>query len=148
LLRSTPGLGRGSAVLKGRHGPDRRRREPVLQGETRWRPAISATEAGPAGLPRRFSSPWTERGRQTQDEQGGLSVLYSRLEERDLVANFGQTYRQYQATVPMLIPSPRAVLRQWQSRSAAEPGAPPNGAPATPSGKSEATEGPPSVSRA
>jgi hypothetical protein len=75
-------------------------------------------------------------------------IVGTRLEERDLLANFGQTYRSYQASVPMLIPSPRAVLRQWQSRSAAEPGAPPNGAPATPSGKSEATEGPPSVSRA
>jgi methanethiol S-methyltransferase len=31
----------------------------------------------------------------------------SKLEERDLLADFGQTYRQYQRSVPMLIPSPR-----------------------------------------
>jgi protein-S-isoprenylcysteine O-methyltransferase Ste14 len=46
-------------------------------------------------------------------------IVGTKLEERDLLADFGQTYRQYQASVPMLIPSPRNVLRQWHSRSAA-----------------------------
>ena len=43
-------------------------------------------------------------------------IVGTKLEERDLLVDFGQTYRQYQASVPMLIPSPRAVLRQWKSR--------------------------------
>jgi methanethiol S-methyltransferase len=43
-------------------------------------------------------------------------LVGTRLEERDLLIDFGQTYRQYQASVPMLIPSPRALLRQWKSR--------------------------------
>ncbi len=73
-------------------------------------------------------------------------IVGTKLEERDLLADFGQTYRQYQASVPMLIPSPRVVLRQWQLRSAAEPSAPPNGGPTTQSGNSGVTEGPPSVS--
>lgn len=45
-------------------------------------------------------------------------IVGTKLEERDLLADFGQTYRQYQALVPMLIPSPRGALSQWQSRSA------------------------------
>lgn len=45
-------------------------------------------------------------------------IVGIKFEERDLLVDFGQTYRQYQASVPMLIPSPRAVLRQRQSRSA------------------------------
>ena len=46
-------------------------------------------------------------------------IVGTRLEERDLLLDFGQTYRQYQASVPMLLPSPRVVLRQRHSRSAA-----------------------------
>ncbi len=45
-------------------------------------------------------------------------VVGTKLEERDLLVEFGGTYRQYQASVPMLIPSLRAVLRERQSRSA------------------------------
>lgn len=45
-------------------------------------------------------------------------IVGTRLEERDLVADFGPTYREFQASVPMLIPSPRAVLGRRQSRSA------------------------------
>ncbi len=36
-------------------------------------------------------------------------VVGTRLEERDLVADFGGTYRRYQISVPMLIPHPRLV---------------------------------------
>jgi methanethiol S-methyltransferase len=36
-------------------------------------------------------------------------VVGTKLEERDLVAEFGETYRRYQLTVPMLIPSPRPL---------------------------------------
>ncbi len=39
----------------------------------------------------------------------------TKLEERDLIAEFGQTYRDYQSTVPMLIPSVRSLLRHKQS---------------------------------
>jgi protein-S-isoprenylcysteine O-methyltransferase Ste14 len=46
-------------------------------------------------------------------------IVGTRLEERDLLLDFGPVYRQYQASVPMLLPSPRAVLRQRHSRSAA-----------------------------
>jgi methanethiol S-methyltransferase len=42
-------------------------------------------------------------------------IVGTKLEERDLVAEFGQTYRQYQSTVPMLIPSARALVRPRQS---------------------------------
>ncbi|MGZ6988868.1 MAG: methyltransferase family protein, partial [Thermoanaerobaculia bacterium] len=42
-------------------------------------------------------------------------IVGTKLEERDLLVDFGQTYRQYQGSVPMFIPSPRAVLRQRQS---------------------------------
>jgi methanethiol S-methyltransferase len=38
-------------------------------------------------------------------------VVGTRLEERDLLADFGHTYRQYQRSVPMLIPSPRHLMR-------------------------------------
>jgi methanethiol S-methyltransferase len=34
-------------------------------------------------------------------------VAGTKLEERDLVADFGDVYRRYQLSVPMLIPSPR-----------------------------------------
>ncbi len=37
-------------------------------------------------------------------------VVGTRLEERDLVADFGETYRRYQLSVPMLIPHP-SLLR-------------------------------------
>jgi methanethiol S-methyltransferase len=36
-------------------------------------------------------------------------VVGTKLEERDLVAEFGDTYRHYQRSVPMLIPSPRPL---------------------------------------
>ena len=36
-------------------------------------------------------------------------VVGTKLEERDLVADFGETYRRYQLSVPMLIPSPRPL---------------------------------------
>jgi protein-S-isoprenylcysteine O-methyltransferase Ste14 len=42
-------------------------------------------------------------------------IVGTKLEERDLLADFGQTYRQYQASVPMLIPSPRFLLRHRRS---------------------------------
>jgi methanethiol S-methyltransferase len=38
-------------------------------------------------------------------------VVGTKLEERDLLADFGQAYRQYQRSVPMLIPSPRRFMR-------------------------------------
>jgi protein-S-isoprenylcysteine O-methyltransferase Ste14 len=44
-------------------------------------------------------------------------IIGTKLEERDLLDDFGHTYRQYHSSVPMLIPSLRAVLRQCQSRS-------------------------------
>ncbi len=44
-------------------------------------------------------------------------IIGTKLEERDLLVDFGQTYHQYQASVPMLIPSPRALLRRWHSPS-------------------------------
>ncbi len=44
-------------------------------------------------------------------------IVGTRLEERDLLLDFGQTYRQYQASVPMLLPSPRAVLRTGGQRA-------------------------------
>lgn len=45
-------------------------------------------------------------------------VIGTKLEERDLLADFGQTYRRYQLAVPMLIPSPRFFIRHTQSDSA------------------------------
>lgn len=44
-------------------------------------------------------------------------IVGTTLEERDLLVDFGHTYQQYQASVPMLIPSPRAVFRWWRSPS-------------------------------
>lgn len=41
-------------------------------------------------------------------------IVGTKLEERDLLVDFGQAYRQYQASVPMLIPSPRGLLCQRQ----------------------------------
>jgi methanethiol S-methyltransferase len=38
-------------------------------------------------------------------------IVGTKLEERDLLADFGPAYRQFQAAVPMLLPSPRAILR-------------------------------------
>jgi len=46
-------------------------------------------------------------------------VVATKLEERDLLADFGQTYHRYQLAVPMLIPSFRFSIRQRQSGSAA-----------------------------
>ncbi len=46
-------------------------------------------------------------------------VVGTKLEERDLVAELGQTYRQYQTSVPMLVPSPRLLFHRRQSNSAA-----------------------------
>lgn len=45
-------------------------------------------------------------------------IVGTRLEERDLLADFGQHYRQYQLSVPMLIPSPRSLLRHRHSNRA------------------------------
>ncbi len=36
-------------------------------------------------------------------------IVGTKLEERDLLVDFGQTYRRYQLSVPMLIPSPRLL---------------------------------------
>ncbi len=38
-------------------------------------------------------------------------IIATRLEERDLRAEFGETYRQYQLSVAMLLPSPRFLSR-------------------------------------
>lgn len=38
-------------------------------------------------------------------------VIGTKLEERDLLADFGEIYRRYQLSVPMLIPSPRLLRR-------------------------------------
>ncbi len=46
-------------------------------------------------------------------------VVATKLEERDLLADFGQIYRRYQASVPMLIPSLRFSTRQTHSDSVA-----------------------------
>jgi protein-S-isoprenylcysteine O-methyltransferase Ste14 len=45
-------------------------------------------------------------------------VLGAKLEERDLLVEFGETYRRYQRRVPMLIPSPRAFRRHTSSDAA------------------------------
>ena len=39
-------------------------------------------------------------------------LVGTKLEERDPLVDLGRTYRQDQRSVPMLTPSPRAVLRQ------------------------------------
>jgi protein-S-isoprenylcysteine O-methyltransferase Ste14 len=41
-------------------------------------------------------------------------VVGTKLEERDLLVDFGQTYRRYQLCVPMLLPSPRRFRRRRQ----------------------------------
>ncbi|HSB69032.1 MAG TPA: isoprenylcysteine carboxylmethyltransferase family protein [Candidatus Methylomirabilis sp.] len=46
-------------------------------------------------------------------------VVGAKLEERDLLVDFGETYRRYQHCVPMLIPSPRLFRRRTQANSAA-----------------------------
>src|SRR5512136_544090 len=38
-------------------------------------------------------------------------IIATRLEERDLRTEFGETYRQYQLSVPMLLPTPRFLRR-------------------------------------
>lgn len=38
-------------------------------------------------------------------------VVGTKLEERDLLAEFGDSYRRYQLRVPMLVPSPRSFRR-------------------------------------
>jgi hypothetical protein len=48
--------------------------------------------------------------------------------------------------VPIALFHTGRFTREFQERGSAEPGAAPNGGPATPSGKSGVTEGPPSVS--
>ncbi len=42
-------------------------------------------------------------------------VVGTKLEERDLLVDFGPAYRRYQARVPMLIPSPRSLGRHGQA---------------------------------
>ncbi len=46
-------------------------------------------------------------------------VVATKLEERDLVADFGQSYRRYQSSVPMLVPYLRFSTRQTHSDSVA-----------------------------
>jgi len=46
-------------------------------------------------------------------------VVGTKLEERDLLADFGQNYRQYQLSVPMLMPSLRSLWRHSGFNSAA-----------------------------
>ena len=46
-------------------------------------------------------------------------IIATRLEERDLRRDFGETYRQYQLSVPMLLPSPH-LLRRHAERLARE----------------------------
>lgn len=49
----------------------------------------------------------------------GWIFVGSRLEERDLLREFGQAYREYQLGVPMLLPSPAFLKRHMRSGSAA-----------------------------
>ncbi len=44
-------------------------------------------------------------------------VVGTKLEERDLLVEFGETYRQYQRCVPMLVPSWRVFSRESQIQS-------------------------------
>ena len=46
-------------------------------------------------------------------------VVGTRLEERDLLTDFGQTYRQYRHSVPMLIPLPGFLRHDRQDHSGA-----------------------------
>jgi methanethiol S-methyltransferase len=46
-------------------------------------------------------------------------VVGTKLEERDLLVDFGETYHRYQLCVPMLIPFPRFLRRHTQSDAAA-----------------------------
>jgi protein-S-isoprenylcysteine O-methyltransferase Ste14 len=46
-------------------------------------------------------------------------VVGTKLEERDLLIDFGQTYRQYQDSVPMLIPLPRLFRHRRQGTNTA-----------------------------
>ncbi len=48
-------------------------------------------------------------------------ILGTRLEERDLLREFGETYRQYQLSVPMLLPLPRRRGSCRQPESVAAP---------------------------
>ena len=42
-------------------------------------------------------------------------VIGAKLEERDLLVEFGERYWLYQRHVPMLIPSPRVFSRKWRT---------------------------------
>jgi protein-S-isoprenylcysteine O-methyltransferase Ste14 len=44
-------------------------------------------------------------------------IIGTTLEERDLLAYFGEAYRRYQLRVPMLIPAPRLPGRHTKSKS-------------------------------
>jgi len=48
-------------------------------------------------------------------------VIGTRLEERDLLVDFGDTYQRYQRCVPMLLPLPRCLRRHTPSDAAAGP---------------------------
>ena len=45
----------------------------------------------------------------------GYTLVGVRLEERDLVANFGASYEQYRQRVPMLLPSLLGGALGWSS---------------------------------
>ncbi len=47
-------------------------------------------------------------------------LIATRLEERDLRREFGETYRQYQLSVPMLLPSPSQLRRQVVTKTTPE----------------------------
>jgi len=48
-------------------------------------------------------------------------IIATRLEERDLLSEFGQTYRQYQPSVPMLLPFPLLFPHRHPSSAANSP---------------------------
>jgi hypothetical protein len=76
LVRLGRGLGRGSAVRTGRHGPDCGDDEPGLQGERRWRPRFLRPGLAPrvcAAASLRLGLNGAERGRQSTNEQGAIS---------------------------------------------------------------------------